>query len=49
MTLDQRITQAVARVAIAWRNGEEDQAAEWQAEVERLMDQRDRAADHVHA
>ena len=43
MTLDQRITHAAARVAIAWGNMDEQQAQEWQAEVDRLMDARDHA------
>ena len=41
MTLDQQITHAAARVAVAVSNGEEDQVAYWTAEVTRLMDQRD--------
>ena len=41
MTLDQRITHAAARVAVAWANMDEQQAVEWQAEVDRLMDARD--------
>jgi hypothetical protein len=46
MTLDQRIAHAAARVAVAWSNMDDDQAAEWQAEVERLMDLRDRRDHH---
>ncbi|WP_330473812.1 hypothetical protein [Terrabacter sp. C0L_2] len=41
MTLDQAITHAAARAAIAMSNGEEQQVAEWTAEVTRLLDQRD--------
>jgi len=44
MTLDQRITHAAARVAVAWSNGDDQQAQEWQATVERLMDERDHCA-----
>jgi hypothetical protein len=47
MTLDEQITHAAARVAVAVSNGEEDQVTEWAAEVERLMDQRDRLADSI--
>lgn len=42
MTLDQAITHAAARAAVAMSNGEEQQVAEWTAEVTRLLDQRDR-------
>ena len=41
MTLDQAITHAAARAAVAMSNGEEQQVAEWTAEITRLMDQRD--------
>jgi ubiquinone biosynthesis protein UbiJ len=47
MTIDQQITHAAARVAVAVSNGEEDQVKQWEAEVERLMDQRDRLADSI--
>jgi hypothetical protein len=47
MTLDQQITHAAARVAVAWSNMDEQQAVEWEAEVERLMDQRDRLTDSI--
>jgi hypothetical protein len=47
MTLDQRITHAAARVAVAWSNGDDEQAQEWQATVERLMDERDAAARYA--
>ena len=49
MTLDQQITHAAARVAIAVSNGEEDQVTDWTAEVTRLLDQRDRLSDAEHA
>jgi hypothetical protein len=41
MTLDEQITHAAARVAVAWSNMDEQQAVEWEAEVDRLMDLRD--------
>jgi hypothetical protein len=47
MTLDQQITHAAARVAVAWSNMDDQQAVEWEAEVERLMDQRDRLTDSI--
>jgi ubiquinone biosynthesis protein UbiJ len=47
MTLDQQITHAAARVAVAVSNGEEKQIKQWEAEVVRLMDQRDRLADSI--
>ena len=50
MTLDQAITHAAARAAVAMSNGEEQQVTEWSAEVTRLLDQRDglTAAEHAH-
>ena len=49
MTLDQQIAMYATRAAVNWRNGDDEAGDEDAAEVERLMDLRDRAADHVSA
>lgn len=41
MNLERRITHAAAKAAIAWSNGEDDQAEYWEAQAILLMDERD--------
>jgi len=47
MTLDQRITQALAHLKVAWANSDTRDERTWQAELDRLLDARDRANDHA--
>jgi hypothetical protein len=41
MSLERRITHAAAKAAVAWSNGDEDQAQYWEAQAVLLMDERD--------
>jgi hypothetical protein len=41
MSLERRITHAAAKAAVAWSNGDEDQAQYWEAQAILLMDERD--------
>ena len=40
-TIERRIANAATRAAIAWSNGDDDQAEYWQAQAVLLMDERD--------
>jgi hypothetical protein len=49
MSLERRITHAAAKAAVAWSNGDEDQAQYWEAQAILLMDERDAQRPHSRA